>query len=117
MLAIQEILGHNGTGLCNFDVSSSMFEYSLPIQSFGKNSSDPHDLGFSSNQDNNSNAGSNRADMDEQNFNENQKENKNKRKRIRPAAEESDLRIPKKQIMEAQLYYLKEKTVNILVEH
>ena len=46
----------------------------------------------------------------------NERRNKSKRKRIRPAAEESDLRILKKQIMEAQLHYLKEKTVNILLE-
>ena len=109
-------MGRDSAILQGIGVSSSMSEYSLPIQSFGKNSTDPFDLAFSTTQYKNSNSGSNEADMDEQNLNENQKQNKNKRKRIRPAAEESDLRILKKQIMEAQLHYLKEKTVNILLE-
>ena len=89
-------MGRDSAILQGIGVSSSMSEYSLPIQSFGKNSSDPLDLGFSTTEDNNSNAGSNGTDMDEQKLNENQKQNKNKGKRIRPAAEESDLRILKK---------------------
>ena len=93
--SVLDIVERDSAILQGIGVSSSMPEYSLPIQIFGKNSSDPIDLGSSTTQDNNRNAGTNGADMDEQNFNEIQKEIKNKRKRIRPAAAESVLRILK----------------------